>query len=125
MNGAPSFFELGVEDAEKARIFYGDLFGWNLPPGPSEGGYQIHTSTIPGGLHNGDPGAAPYLFFEVDDLDWALLRVQQLGGTVQEMDLDGEDGESVAKYGRFKLCVDNQGSPFGLHQPPAAEDTGG
>ncbi|MBU7599122.1 VOC family protein [Streptomyces sp. P38-E01] len=119
MNGAPSFFELGVEDADKARSFYGDLFGWNLPPGPSEGGYRINTPTIPGGVHGGDSGASPYIFFQVDDMDWALLRVQQLGGTVQEVDLGGDE-ESVAKHGRFKLCVDNQGSPFGLHQPPAA-----
>jgi hypothetical protein len=25
------------------------------------------------------------------------------------------DEESVAQFGRFKLCRDDQGSPFGLH----------
>lgn len=119
MNGAPSFFELGVEDVDKARSFYGDLFGWILPPGPSIGGYQIRTSTIPGGVHGGDPQSSPYLFFEVDDMDWVVHRVQALGGSVQETDLD-VDEEAVARFGRFKLCVDNQGSPFGLHQPAGA-----
>ena len=31
--------------------------------------------------------------------------------------MDGEE-ESVAKFGRFKLCKDDQGSRFGVHQPP-------
>jgi uncharacterized protein len=35
------------------------------------------------------------------------------------MDVEGGD-ESVARFGRFKLCRDDQGSPFGLHQPPAS-----
>jgi hypothetical protein len=30
------------------------------------------------------------------------------------------DAEAVARFGRFKLCRDDQGSRFGLHQPPAA-----
>jgi uncharacterized protein len=33
------------------------------------------------------------------------------------MDVGGEDEESDARFGRFKLCRDDQGSPFGLHQP--------
>jgi hypothetical protein len=35
------------------------------------------------------------------------------------MDVEGDE-ESQASTGRFKLCRDDQGSPFGLHQPPAA-----
>jgi uncharacterized protein len=31
--------------------------------------------------------------------------------------MDGDE-EAVAKFGRFKLCKDDQGSRFGLHQPP-------
>jgi len=34
--------------------------------------------------------------------------------------MDGEgDEESRRKFGRFKICRDDQGSSFGLHQPPA------
>jgi hypothetical protein len=33
------------------------------------------------------------------------------------MDVEGGD-ESIAKLGRFTLCRDDQGSPFGLHQAP-------
>jgi predicted enzyme related to lactoylglutathione lyase len=119
MAGEPAFFELGVEDPARARAFYEALFGWRFEPGPTGKGFVIGTPTIPGGIHGGDPGAVPYLFFRVDDIDAALDRVRELGGTVVEMDVEGDDEESIARFGRFKLCKDDQGSSFGLHQPPA------
>jgi predicted enzyme related to lactoylglutathione lyase len=120
MTGEPSFFELGVQDAERGRAFYGALFGWRVGPGPSGAGFTIGTTGIPGGIHGGDPQASPYVFFRVDDLDAALERVRELGGTVDETEQGGEgDGESDARLGRFRLCRDDQGSSFGLHQPPA------
>ena len=118
MPGEPAFFEIGVEDWEKGRVFYERMFGWSFGPGPSGHGYTIGTPTLQGGIHGGDRGASPYLFFAVDDMDAALDRVRELGGTVEEMDVEGDD-ESQSSLGRFKLCRDDQGSPFGLHQPPA------
>lgn len=116
MAGEPAFFELGVEDDEKGRAFYANLFGWDFRPGPNEG-YEIGTSGLPGGIHGGDKGASPYIFFAVDDMDAAASRVVALGGQVIDMDIEG-DTEQQARTGRFKLCVDDQGSPFGLHQRP-------
>jgi hypothetical protein len=121
MSGELAFFELGVEDADRARTFYGALFGWTFAPGPSGGaGSMIETPNVPGGLHGGDKGASPYLFFRVDDLDAASTRVRELGGTVEG--LTEEAGADLAametEYGRFTLCRDDQGSPFGLFQAP-------
>ena len=118
MSDEPLYFELGVEDAERARTFYGGVFGWAMEPGPSGNGFTIDAGGVRGGLHGDDPGASPYLFFGVEDIDAALARVRELGGTVEEMDVEGDE-ESIARHGRFKLCRDDQGSPFGLHQPPA------
>ncbi|MGW4199649.1 VOC family protein [Streptomyces sp. NPDC004726] len=118
MAGEISFFELGVGDFEKARTFYGSLFGWTFGPGAAEGaGYEIRTPNVPGGVHGGDSGAGPYVFFRVDDLKAALDRVVELGGTVDDFDF-GQDDASAARYGRFTFCHDDQGSPFGLHEPP-------
>jgi predicted enzyme related to lactoylglutathione lyase len=117
MEGEVAFFELGVDDPQRGRAFYGSLFGWDLEPGPSGRGYAIQTPNLPGGMHGGDPGAAPYLFFRVDDMEAALDRVRGLGGQVEDMNVEG-DADSVARFGRFKLCRDDQGSRFGLHQPP-------
>lgn len=119
MAGEPSFFEIGVEDAERGRAFYGELLGWSFVPGPSGHGFVIDTPGAPGGMHADDPGASPYLFFKVDDLDTALARVIMLGGTV-EAPIGADSEESDAAFGRFRLCRDDQGSVFGLHQPPPA-----
>jgi len=118
--GEPHWFELGVEDATRAREFYGTLFGWEFEPGPSgeATGFGISTAGIAGGLHSGDRGASPYLFFKVDDLDAALAQVSELGGRVEsEPDVDPD---SETRFGRFALCRDDQGSAFGLHQAPPA-----
>jgi uncharacterized protein len=53
----------------------------------------------------------------VDDMDAALSRVRELGGTVEDMDVEGDES-SQARFGRFKLCRDDQGSSFGLHEAP-------
>ena len=78
---------------------------------------MIGTPTSPWGMHGGDEGAGPYVFFAVDDMEAALEKVRELGGRVEEMEVEGDE-DSQARFGRFKLCVDDQGSPFGLHQPP-------
>jgi uncharacterized protein len=115
MYGELSFFELGVADLSRARDFYGSLFGWDFA---EEGnGATIETPNIPGGIHPGDEGASPYVFFRVDDLDAALARVRELGGEVGDY-VSQEDPDSVARFGRFVLCKDDQGSGFGIHQPP-------
>jgi len=117
MTGEPAFFELGVEDTERGRAFYEGLFGWSFETGPSGKGWVLGTPTIQGGMHGGHKDAMPYLFFAVDDIDAAVGRVHELGGTVEEMDVEG-DADSQARFGRFKLCRDDQGSYFGLHQAP-------
>jgi len=83
-----------------------------LSPGD---GYVVSTGSIPGGVHSGDQGASVYAFFSVPDLDAALARVRELGGEGRWLE-DSED--SVTEFGRFALCKDDQGSGFGLHQPP-------
>ena len=118
MAGEPSFFELGVKDVEQGRVFYAGLFGWQMEPGPSGEGFTIATPEARGGIHGNDPEASPYLFFRVDDIEAAIARVRELGGQVDDSDIEGDE-DSIARFGRFKLCSDDQGSPFGLHQPPA------
>jgi uncharacterized protein len=114
MTGELSFFELGTGDYERARAFYSQLFGWQFDA--TDGGGRITTPTVPGGIHPNDAGASPYVFFAVDDLDAAIAKVNELGGSGDAMD---ESPDTVAEFGRFALCKDDQGSSFGLHQRPA------
>ena len=69
MAGELSFVELGVEDAERGRAFYEELFGWKFEPGPSGNGFMIMAPNVSGGIHGGDARATPYVFFAVD---WRL-----------------------------------------------------
>lgn len=119
MSGEVSFIEFGAADAMTARSFYGRLFGWTFEAGPGGDGYAIDGAGVPAGVHGGDPAAAPYVFFKVDDLDAAVATVQRLGGTAESMS-GADDEETIAIFGEFRLCRDDQGSPFGLHRPPRA-----
>jgi uncharacterized protein len=119
MAGELAFFELAVADTERGRAFYDGLFGWGFETGPSGNGFVIETPNVPGGMHGGDPGGAPLLFFLVGDMEAAEARVRELGGEIEAVDVEGDEA-SIARFGRFKLCRDDQGSPFGLHEAPSA-----
>jgi uncharacterized protein len=119
MTGELTFFEIGVADTTRARAFYGGLFGWRF--GPSGDGYRISTPKVPGGMHGADEGASPLVFFGVADLETAMVRVRDLGGHAETLESRADEPREWS-FGRFALCRDDQGSPFGLHQPPTAED---
>ena len=53
----------------------------------------------------------------VGDLDAAMDQVRELGGEA-EREIEGDSPDSVARFGRFALCKDDQSSAFGLHQRP-------
>jgi predicted enzyme related to lactoylglutathione lyase len=92
MAGELAFFEIGVEDTERGRAFYEGLFDrWRFEPGPAEG-FVIGAPNVRGGMHGGDKGASPYIFFRVNDMEAALTRVRELGGQVEEMDVEGRRG---------------------------------
>jgi predicted enzyme related to lactoylglutathione lyase len=90
MAGEVAFFELGVEDVERGRAFYEGLFGWRRRTCSS--------------------GSTTWRRRWSGCGSW---------GTVDGMDVEGDEA-SVARWGRFKLCRDDQGSPVGLHQLPVS-----
>jgi len=110
MPGAPAFFEIGVPDAARARTFYGTLFGWTFHTTSGEQAW-IETPTVRGGVHDGDEDRRIELYFSVPDLDAAVARVRELGGTADD------PGPAEPGFGRFTSCRDDQGTRFGLHQP--------
>lgn len=109
----PSLIEFPADDPARARTFWEGLLGAPLrrrDPGAGEGsGWQSEPSPDAAaiGVHErgrgpGDSYSLPY--FAVDDLDAALERVGELGGTVIH------PGE------RWAICRDSEGSPFALAQ---------
>jgi predicted enzyme related to lactoylglutathione lyase len=74
-------FDISGADDSALRRFYGDLLNWHVEPkGP---GYAVvHT---PGGLAGsivGDPQPAVTLGIAVENLEQAVGRATELGGTV-------------------------------------------
>ena len=109
-----SFVEMGANDAGRSRAFLEQLFGWPFHPhgGGANGWFQ--TPTIKMGLHGGDPSPGFTVFFGVPDLDAAMEKVRHLGGKA------GKAADEPG-FGRFSICSDPEGLPFGLHQRPAGE----
>lgn len=103
------YFSMPVADGERARRFFGDVLGWTFDGPGEQGGQHVANAQPDGGLGIGRPGHTSDLFFRVDDLDAAMARVVELGGTAQFV---GEGPE-----GRHAMCTDDQGVGFGLSEP--------
>ena len=110
-----AFFEIISTDAERARSFYCDLFGWSAPA-DQDGGYALvdtgaGETAIGGGIGRAEgPGEAGVkIYVQVEDLEQALERATALGGKtlVEPSPLPGD-------YGRFAVFADPDGNPVGL-----------
>jgi uncharacterized protein len=111
-----AFFEVVSPDHERAQKFYAELFGWSVAADPEMGGYGLVDTgagedAIGGGIgpaeEPGETGTRVYV--RVPDLDAALDRAAELGGTrlVPPTDLPGG-------YGRFAMLADPDGNRVGL-----------
>lgn len=107
MTSPVSLVEFPADDPDRARRFWTGVLGVELgdrQDGEGEG-WQTHSGGTELGLHArgrgpGDTVSIPYL--RVDDLEAALTRVTELGGTV------------IHPGTRWAICRDSEGSPFGL-----------
>ncbi|MGE5594478.1 MAG: VOC family protein [Hyphomicrobiales bacterium] len=80
-------FEIMAPNAEKARQFYGELFGWQMQVLPPEMDYT-HVKQEPGGIGGGigedagRPGQRVIVYVQVDDPQAYLDRAVAMGGRV-------------------------------------------
>jgi len=111
-----AFFEITSTDAERARAFYTELFGWTAEADPAMNGFALvdtgaKKGAIGGGIgpstEPGDTGVKIYM--RVDDLDAYLERAEKLGGRrlVPPTDLPGD-------YGTIAIIADPDGNQVGL-----------
>lgn len=107
MDVRPALIEFPADDAERARRFWSSLLGVSLADRTDEegSGWQTHGPDPQVGVHKrgrgpGDTVSLPY--FAVDDVDAALARVKELGGSV------------IHRGSTWAICRDSEGSPFGL-----------
>jgi uncharacterized protein len=112
MPGQIVHIEIPADDTEKARQFWGSLFGWQFEsfPGPSE--YHMTRISDQQGaaitnMEQGKRGTRAY--FDVDDINAGASRVSELGG-------EADDPMPVPNMGWFVTCTDPHGNEFGLWQ---------
>jgi predicted enzyme related to lactoylglutathione lyase len=106
-------WELMVNDIDKAKTFYGRVFGWTFDTSRPE--YtMIGTGSPPGGGLMARPPAAPTAalntYFAVDDVDATLRQVVEAGGTVVVPRTE------VPATGWFAMFVDPDGIAVGIFQ---------
>lgn len=108
-SGELFYWTLPALDATASKAFYSELFGWEFGTPGDAGGMHIENRLPDGGLGGGREGSAPDVFFRVTNLESAMARVRELGGSAE---LAGEGDE-----GTHAMCVDDQGVSFGITQP--------
>jgi uncharacterized protein len=119
MAGKIVHIEIPAADTEKARAFYGGLFGWEFAAFPP--GSEYHMARIDdtsgaavSGMDADRHGTRAY--FDVDDIRAARAQVEALGGQADEP-------MPVPTMGWFVTCRDPHGNDFGLWQSDPAAPT--
>ena len=123
MTGRVVHFEVPYDDADRARAFYSDVFGWAIQPMPEfeynfvqtgptdESGMPTETSYIGGGMfERQDDINKPVITIEVDDMTKALGSVADHGGAAV-----GEP-QPVGDMGIAAYFTDSEGNLMGLWQ---------
>jgi predicted enzyme related to lactoylglutathione lyase len=107
-----SYIELHTPDVDKARGFYGELFGWTFEATPMKPRYDmIETGAQKGGIMEAQAGSGYWLqYIDVVDLDASLKKAAKLGGKVVKGATD------VPEAGRFAIVADPAGATFALWQ---------
>lgn len=118
-HNAIGWFEIYVQDMERARAFYQTVFNVSLErlPGvdldmwafPSQSGAAGAPGALVciGGVPSG--GNSTLVYFSCDDCALEEGRVTNSGGKVHRSKM------SIGEYGFVSLVVDPDGNMFGLH----------
>ena len=115
-------FEIPADDQERARAFYRSAFDWKLDPVPGMDYTNVITTPVddttqqplePGAINGGmfqraDRLTTPILTVDVDDIDGALERITEIGGSVVS------PRAPVPGMGWFAYFEDSEGNILGL-----------
>ena len=113
--GAPlCHFEFMSDAPDKCKGFYADVFGWEYDNESMPDYTLIATGTDPAGGLMKRPAEAPSpalnVYFQVDDIDATLGKVQQGGGqTIVPR-------TPIPNVGSFAMFVDPEGIVVGIFQ---------
>jgi PhnB protein len=98
------YFAMSTTDVETSSSFFSALFGWQVEPGG-----HIANIDPPGGIIPSESLSVPTLYFQIPDMDVAVAKVVELGGTVLSRTMY-ESGDNAE-------CTDTNGTRFDLYVP--------
>lgn len=123
MTGRVVHFEVPYDDADRARAFYSDVFGWSIQPMPqfdynfvqtgptADTGMPTEPGYIGGGMFQRQEDIGrPIITIDVDDMTTALAAIADHGGTV------AGDPQQVGDMGLAAYFTDSEGNLMGLWQ---------
>ncbi|MGV0642540.1 VOC family protein [Mycolicibacterium sp. XJ2546] len=105
--GELSYITYQVPDSTAFKAFYSRMLFWSFEPGRVEDGWGIQHTHPMAGLAGGATESVTVPMWTVEDVDAAVTRVVEAGGTVL-------DAPSQQSYGKSALCADDQGTRFYL-----------
>jgi uncharacterized protein len=116
--GAPCWIDLFSSDTDKARAFYGELFGWTSEQGGEEvGGYITFAKNgvpVAGCMHNDGETGMPdgwSMYLASDDIKATVDAVKANGGKIDAEPMP------VLDLGSMAFATDVGGAFFGMWQP--------
>ena len=117
-------FEIPAEDLDRAKSFYGSVFGWQLQTMPMAGGEytvvvttpvdeQTQMPTEPGSINGGmvqrdEQLRSPVLTIDVEAIDDALAQVEAGGGSTVT------PRTAIPGMGAYAYFKDPEGNVLGL-----------
>ncbi len=128
VTGRVVHFEVPYDDADRARAFYSDVFGWEIQPVPEfeydfvqtgptddDSGMPTEAGYIGGGMfqRQADIGR-PTITIDVDDMTTALATIAEHGGAAV-----GKP-QQVGDMGIAAYFTDSEGNLMGLWQTTGA-----
>ena len=111
-------FEIPSDDIERARKFYGRLFGWKLARAPGDMEYWMGSTNEErtqgvGVMKRQQPQQTVTNYIDVSSVDEYSKKVEQLGGKIKVPKTE------VPGMGWFVVCMDTENNIFGLWESAA------
>lgn len=108
------WFEIPADDIERAKKFYGKLFGWKINPIPGMGDYSHIDTGGPDASPDGgmmlrkQPGQTITNYVNVPSVTKYMAKVGKLGGKICM------PKTAVPQMGYFAICQDQENNTFAL-----------
>ena len=122
MNNPIGWFEIYVDDIERAKIFYQSIFGVNLEKlsDPTESNIEMWSFPSDFEKHGAAGalvemegfsagGTSTIVYFSCEDCAIEEAKVESAGGRVEQSKM------SIGEYGFCTLAADTEGNMIGLH----------